>query len=578
MTHINPTLPAVGDANWGVPLNAALDTIIDSVNSLDDAISAVGTAAVAGASGDGVTDDTAAIQSALAGGGRVYLPSGTYIVTGLTIATASTTLVGPGTLKLKAATTGRIISVTAANVTIDGITLDGNRAAQSGTSYTSFNLIEADSTSFLTVRRCTLQNGYGNGIALVNTSDSDLIGNVITNVHDNGIQVANAGSDRNRIAYNRINGTTAQNGIFLTASGDSSPTTAYIYDNKVIGNVVMNCGDTCIETGIHTVRTEIASNFTSASVNPAILLRDCLRVRAHHNTVVTTNAMVDGIAVVPQTETASWNCDSSIDHNTVEGPTPTRTAVYIGQSGIVCEDNILRGTTATTDGSDLVARGVCFGTGESSVIVRRNRISGFYYGVDCNYGATAISVDGYVVEENIIDHVWHGVSLYALSLHNSRINRNRITYYNGDAIKTDGGASGNFTTEIDANAIGPTLYNTGPGLVNDFVPWGFIHRTDHTHIGTVPTPQFGTGILALPDARVLTGTVTFGPSQEHYAEFTKIGDTVTLDNTSSTITLGTSGFSNWAISVAGDHSLILQRRGADTTDTGQFVVHYRYAG
>jgi len=38
-----------------------------------------------GATGDGTTDDTAAIQAAIDAGGHVYLPSGTYSVTGLTL-------------------------------------------------------------------------------------------------------------------------------------------------------------------------------------------------------------------------------------------------------------------------------------------------------------------------------------------------------------------------------------------------------------------------------------------------------------------------------------------------------------
>jgi hypothetical protein len=55
----------------------------------------------AGATGDGATDDTAAIQAAIgaaeaAGGGTVYFPPGDYRVTGLTVTGNSVTLLGAG--------------------------------------------------------------------------------------------------------------------------------------------------------------------------------------------------------------------------------------------------------------------------------------------------------------------------------------------------------------------------------------------------------------------------------------------------------------------------------------------------
>lgn len=57
-----------------------------------------------GASGDGVTDDTRAIQKALAAGGTVYLPEGDYLISeGLMVNTATTTLRGQSTkARLKA--------------------------------------------------------------------------------------------------------------------------------------------------------------------------------------------------------------------------------------------------------------------------------------------------------------------------------------------------------------------------------------------------------------------------------------------------------------------------------------------
>jgi pectate lyase-like protein len=72
-----------------------------------------------GARGDGGTDDTAAIQSALndaaeAGGGKVYVPAGTFIVRNLTI-DSYVTLEGSGrgtVLSAAAGTTGYLISLT----------------------------------------------------------------------------------------------------------------------------------------------------------------------------------------------------------------------------------------------------------------------------------------------------------------------------------------------------------------------------------------------------------------------------------------------------------------------------------
>lgn len=90
-----------------------------------------------GAVGDGSTDDTTAIQSALtaaatAGGGQVFLPIGTYIVSNLTI-DSYVVLVGAGygsILKAKAASTGAILALTAptttAQIGIRDLAINGN--------------------------------------------------------------------------------------------------------------------------------------------------------------------------------------------------------------------------------------------------------------------------------------------------------------------------------------------------------------------------------------------------------------------------------------------------------------------
>lgn len=92
-----------------------------------------------GAVGDGIADDSSAIQSALAAtpsGGVLSFPAGVYIVDYEFILTQPITLRGPGTIKLKDNSAlfndytnpyGRsIIVIRSSDVTIDGVTFDGN--------------------------------------------------------------------------------------------------------------------------------------------------------------------------------------------------------------------------------------------------------------------------------------------------------------------------------------------------------------------------------------------------------------------------------------------------------------------
>lgn len=85
---INPAGQAVGNfvlSNDGTNLKWKADTVIDVTNY--------------GAKGDGLTDDTAAIQSAIdaaVNGGTIFLPRGVYMVTGLAIRNKGTNILGDG--------------------------------------------------------------------------------------------------------------------------------------------------------------------------------------------------------------------------------------------------------------------------------------------------------------------------------------------------------------------------------------------------------------------------------------------------------------------------------------------------
>lgn len=106
-----------------------------------------------GATGDGVTDDTAAINSAkAAAAGRIlWFPAGTYIVSTMSIGASIDFMGEPGSvIKQKSGTNNFFITPNAANVTfrVSNITLDQNNAGQTtGSGKFLFNMTQAGATA-----------------------------------------------------------------------------------------------------------------------------------------------------------------------------------------------------------------------------------------------------------------------------------------------------------------------------------------------------------------------------------------------------------------------------------------------
>jgi hypothetical protein len=83
--------------------------------------------------GDGVTDDTAAINAALARGGPVYLPAGTYLVNNLRAGVEGTWLHGDGPATvLRKNGDGPALTVTGARVRVSNLAVDGAGARHGG--------------------------------------------------------------------------------------------------------------------------------------------------------------------------------------------------------------------------------------------------------------------------------------------------------------------------------------------------------------------------------------------------------------------------------------------------------------
>lgn len=123
-----------------------------------------------GAIGDGLTDDTVAIQAAvdsLTTGGTIVIPNGTYLVSGQAIILVSNIrLTGGGTLKCRNvdANTKVLLGANIENVFVDGLYFDGNFSGNNTTSFT-----EKTFTSFIRFQECS-------NISFTNCFFHDLMG------------------------------------------------------------------------------------------------------------------------------------------------------------------------------------------------------------------------------------------------------------------------------------------------------------------------------------------------------------------------------------------------------------------
>ena len=129
-----------------------------------------------GARGDGITDDTAAIQSAIAAqssaGGTVYLPAGSYLLsTDLLLNAPNVILQGAGKTASKllapVSTTRNAITVSAADDAIQDLEIDGRYVLQTGPPHqarqSAVNM--AAGTVRLAILRSWLHDTMGSGVA-----------------------------------------------------------------------------------------------------------------------------------------------------------------------------------------------------------------------------------------------------------------------------------------------------------------------------------------------------------------------------------------------------------------------------
>jgi hypothetical protein len=390
-----------------------------------------------GATGDGVTDDRAAIQAALdAGAGvTVHVPAGRYLVGKgagfwcLTIRAGTTLLGDPGAVFVQAGGTAasvRLLEVDTAGVVIDGLVLDGNRAAQVPDEHRAG--IFADGAGVLTIRNVTAQNFAGDGLYLHTGS------NGVTLDHVTAI-----GNSRNGLTLGGgTTGTVITHGRFVDNGAqqlDSEPGTGATVDGVTItdstldgggvsgdfvltvsgsGEAVRSRGWTVerniINGPINVVwATDVVIRGNRGGINatgkPCVTVyRSCDRVRVADNDLVSTGAAPSVVEVV------GTGIGQAPDHVVIERNVITTAAVAFGIHVITARDvqvvdNEIRGAGKSADyNAGVYARATVLGEDIRALVVRGNRIADFgAYAVSASSSPGAIRLVD--VTANVFDDV-----------------------------------------------------------------------------------------------------------------------------------------------------------------------------
>ena len=358
----------VGTSAWGNRIeNAITANTRFYANAIGGPDGGVFNVADYGATGDGVTDDSAAIQAAIdaceaAGGGEVYFPSGTYIADNMTIDDDFVHVTSGGGVTIKPNTLGvsgtpmEIFTVSGDSCSVSNLYLDlgdpynvdfnygvyGNGAngltvegvSVLGSGY-AISTINSDNVS---IRQCSVSGYAEYGVLVWGDADGIIIeGNICRDasgsVTANGIKLAGASSGS---ATNVTNATIVGNVCINNRSGIDvaiNEGEGIIIDGNVIDNSAMTLAGYAINMKFNTF----------SYVDTTVTIEN---VVISNNTIKTsTTASVSGINVQREIN-EPFMTDILVTGNSISGPAPHSTTsrdgirVYGANGATISSNNI----------------------------------------------------------------------------------------------------------------------------------------------------------------------------------------------------------------------------------------------
>jgi hypothetical protein len=340
-----------------------------------------------GAVGDGVANDTAAIQNAVnSGNTNILVPKGTYLLSSLVTITSTVTLYGEGTFKEPVLREATILVSSADNVCFDGLTFEGPETLaawnaggavyrQAYKAFVKFQncdggivkntrssgkrgTVWADACNRMQIEN-NFTEGFFGPVSGASPADANwstayfLQGGIqhqlTTNSANENGSVVLLGNDT---SYNIVMNTSGQdnhdNGIY-NSSGDFSSFIGGVFDNPTgSGLKIRGRGHTVSGNTVRNTKTLAAGIFlTGNGVVP-----DAYNANGY-GTVCVGNTLQDvaGIGIGMEGQDGYYARDFIISNNTIENHTPglaSEAAILVTATrGAKITDNIIRGSTAT---------------------------------------------------------------------------------------------------------------------------------------------------------------------------------------------------------------------------------------
>ncbi len=447
-----------------------------------------------GATGDGVTNDTAALQACFnyaAGVASVYIPAGTYMVDAVTIQTGQTRgglavpsnshIIMDVSTVIKAIPNSSnsynvLLINNATNVIVENGTVQGDRATHTDTGVYGACCVAIWGSTNVFINNVTAKDSYTDGFWILyndavapyaESRNVHLINCTADNNYRNGASVIGCiGGSITGGRYINSNGTAPQDGIDVEPNannGSGSPSTV---SNFVVQSVhAYGNAKTGIEVyGAGTVEyVDLLENFCYGNGAQGIVYRNATNGSIDTNTVYSNTA--NGISAYSLTKTA-------INNNIVSSNVQSGIIIQNPQN-VTTQDLVIDGNVITANATGVQITGLT--NSIANVIVSNNDVfNNTGDGININY-ASNVRVDSNFVSTNgtAADNTF------------SNIITNNTTYTNitNNTCRTGGGSNQvKYGINIGASTVGSYVLN------NDVFSSG---KTSNLNIAAADTVVYG---------------------------------------------------------------------------------------